>query len=77
LDISATLAEIRSLSIDDRIRLVQAIWDTIAADQALLDLTDDLKQELDRRIADLEANPENVLTWEEIKVERVERANQQ
>ena len=67
MDITATLNEIAALSIEDRIRLVQAIWDSIAAEQAYPDLTEAQQQELDRRIADREANPDNVLTWEEIK----------
>ena len=32
-----------------------------------LELTTEQKRELDRRIADLDAQPDNVLTWEEIK----------
>lgn len=66
MDITATLNEIEALSIEDRINLVQAIWDGIAEDKACDDLTDMQKQELDRRIADSEINPENVMTWEEI-----------
>jgi len=34
MDITATLNEIAALSIEDRILLVQAIWDSIAAEQA-------------------------------------------
>jgi putative addiction module component (TIGR02574 family) len=60
-------ADFSSLSIDERIALVQAIWDSIAAETDRLPLTDPQKQELDRRIAELDANPENVLTWEAIK----------
>jgi putative addiction module component (TIGR02574 family) len=67
MDITATLKEITALSIEDRIHLVQAIWDSIAAEQAYPDLTKAQQQEIDRRIADHEANPDNVLTWEEIK----------
>ena len=67
MDITATLKEITALSIEDRIDLVQAIWDSIAAEQAYPDLTEAQQQEIDRRIADHEANPDNVLTWEEIK----------
>jgi putative addiction module component (TIGR02574 family) len=67
MDITTTLNQILTLSIQDRIRLVQAILDSIAAEQDYLDLTDSQKQELDRRIDDYEANPDNVLTWEEVK----------
>ena len=67
MDLPATLSQIAALSVEERIRLVQAIWDTIAAEQAHPDLTEAQKKELDRRIADLDANPGNILTWEEIK----------
>jgi putative addiction module component (TIGR02574 family) len=67
MDITATLNEIAALSIEERIHLVQAIWDSIAADQAYPNLTEPQKQELDYRIDDYETNPDNVLTWEEIK----------
>jgi putative addiction module component (TIGR02574 family) len=46
---------------------VQEIWDSIAAEDAAPDLTDAQRQELDRRIARLDADPGNVLTWDEIK----------
>ncbi|TAG85940.1 MAG: hypothetical protein EAZ09_05260 [Oscillatoriales cyanobacterium] len=67
MDFTATLNQIVALSIQDRIRLVQAILESIAAEQVHPDLTEFQKQELDRRINDYEANPENVLTWEEVK----------
>jgi putative addiction module component (TIGR02574 family) len=67
MDISATLNEIASLTVEERIHIVQAIWDSIAAEQAYPDLTEAQKQELDRRIEDAEANPDDVLTWAEVK----------
>jgi putative addiction module component (TIGR02574 family) len=67
MDITHTLNQITALGITDRIRLVQAILDSIAAEQVDPDLTESQKQELDRRIDDYEANPDNVLTWEEVK----------
>lgn len=63
MDITATLNEINALKVEDRIRLVQAIWDSIAAEQAYPDLTEEQKQELDNRIADSDANADNVMTW--------------
>jgi putative addiction module component (TIGR02574 family) len=67
MDITTTLNEIIALKVEDRISLVQAIWDSIAEEQAYSEITDAQKKELDRRIADSEANPENTLTWEEIR----------
>jgi putative addiction module component (TIGR02574 family) len=67
MDIATTLNQIKTLNLDDRIKLVQAIWDTIAEDQADMELTDAEKQEFDRRIAEHDADSDNVLTWEELK----------
>lgn len=44
------LADLHALPIDERIQLVEDIWDSIAADQALLPLTDEQRTELDRRL---------------------------
>ena len=44
------IADLRTLSVGERIRLVEDIWDSIAADQALLPLTDEQRIELDRRL---------------------------
>ncbi|MBS9391373.1 MAG: hypothetical protein AN485_18200 [Anabaena sp. MDT14b] len=66
MDISVTLNEIKALSIADRIRIVQDILESIAAEQAYPDLTTAQKRELDRRITDYEANPDDVMTWQEI-----------
>jgi putative addiction module component (TIGR02574 family) len=65
----ATMKElgIDRLSVEDRLTLVQEIWDSIAASPKPLPLTEDQKRLLDRRLADLDANPSNILTWEEIK----------
>jgi putative addiction module component (TIGR02574 family) len=67
MDISVTLNEIKALSIADRIHIVQDILESIAAEQAYPDLTTAQKRELDRRITDYDANPDDVMTWEEVK----------
>ena len=38
------------LSIDERIKLVKDLWDSIAAEQEILRLTDEQRAELDRRL---------------------------
>ncbi len=47
---AATNTNLRTLPIDERIQLVEDIWDSIAADQMALSITDEQKKELDRRL---------------------------
>jgi putative addiction module component (TIGR02574 family) len=58
---------IDNLPSPERIILLQDIWDSLVDEQAIPELRKPQKHELDRRIADLDAHPENVLTWEQIK----------
>jgi putative addiction module component (TIGR02574 family) len=66
MDMPAVLSTINAWSVDERIRLVQDIWDGIAAEQPAVVLTDAQKQELDRRLKALESAPDEVTPWEEI-----------
>ena len=43
-------AKLRALPIDERLRLVEDLWDSIAADQRTLPMTQEQKAELDRRL---------------------------
>jgi putative addiction module component (TIGR02574 family) len=64
------------LGIEERLALVEEIWDSIAADSADVPLTDAQRAELDRRITDYEANPHDVVPWNEVKAsitKRIER----
>lgn len=74
MDITTTLNQIVALDIQDRIRLVQGILDSIAAEQVDPNLTEPQKLELDRRIDDYEANPDEVMTWAEVKASIKARA---
>ena len=42
--------KLQELSVEERIRIVEDLWDSIAADQKALPLTADQKAELDRRL---------------------------
>ncbi len=42
--------KLQLLPVDERIKLVEDLWDSIAADQSTLPLTADQKVELDRRL---------------------------
>ena len=73
MDFSTTLTAISALSLDDRIRLVEAVWDSIAAEQPTPPLTDAQRKELDRRLAAHQAAPDDVVPWEEVKSQAMAR----
>lgn len=74
MDLSTTLAEIVSLSVDDRIRLAEAIWESIATEPGQPELTEAQQQEIERRLAAQTASPEDVVPWEEVKALALARA---
>jgi putative addiction module component (TIGR02574 family) len=49
-------AYLRQLPLDERIRLVEDLWDSIAADQRLLPLTKEQQAEVDVRLRAYEAD---------------------
>ncbi|MBM3359780.1 MAG: addiction module protein [Betaproteobacteria bacterium] len=62
------VAEILALPVEERVRLVEAIWDSISAVPEALPLTQWQREELDRRLAEFEADPEAGSTLEEVFV---------
>lgn len=55
------------LSVEERLKLVEEIWNSIAADSQRPPLRESVRALLDSRIAEYQANPENVVTWEQAK----------
>lgn len=51
-------ANLRKLPLNERIRLVEDLWDSIASDQNALPLTPEQQVELDRRLDAYEADGE-------------------
>ena len=49
-------AKLKELPLDERIKLVEDLWDSIAADQKALPLTPAQRAELDRRLDAYEAD---------------------
>ena len=62
------LEEAKRLSVEERVELVTAIWDTVAEDAgaASLPLSDQHRRELDRRLADREQNPDSESSWADV-----------
>jgi len=57
------------LSVDDRITLVQDIWDSVARDNSTPTLDETMRAELDRRLAEIDTSPDAGTGWETIKRE--------
>jgi len=57
------------LALEERIELVEEMWDSIAADSEAIPLTEAQCTELDRRIAEHDANPEDVVPWDEVRTQ--------
>ena len=63
------LSEILQLSVSERIQLVQDIWDSIAELPDSLELLEDQKQELRRRLVEYRADPSSGIDWDDLKAE--------
>jgi putative addiction module component (TIGR02574 family) len=55
------------LRLEERLSLVEELWDSIAADSEEVPLTGPQGVELDRRLADHEADPTDVTSWDEVR----------
>jgi len=55
------------LRLEERLSLVEELWDSIAADSEAVPLTGPQRVELDRRLADHEADATDVTSWDEVK----------
>jgi putative addiction module component (TIGR02574 family) len=67
MDFNAVLSEVDSWPVDQRIQLVQTVWDRLLEAGFEPALPASQRADLDRRLAALEASPEDVLSWEQVQ----------
>jgi putative addiction module component (TIGR02574 family) len=65
------LAEALKLSPGDRLRLIEALWDTLSEED--MPVAPEERALLDARLADLEANPQDQSSWSEVKARLEQR----
>jgi len=58
--------ELDDLGPSERLQLVEDLWDSLAATPEVIPFHDWQREELDKRKANLEANPGAALSWDEI-----------
>ena len=61
-----TAADSLTLSIPERIQLVEDIWDTIAAEAQSIELTEEEKRIIDERLEAYHRNPNLGSPWEDV-----------
>lgn len=61
------------LSRDERLELVQDIWDSITIEDDDMPLSESQRLELDRRLAVHRANPAAAIDWEQVEAEALAR----
>jgi putative addiction module component (TIGR02574 family) len=59
--------ELFQLSVAERLELLEELWDSIPDEHEALDLTPEQRQDLDRRIAEAEVDPDGGVPWEEAR----------
>jgi len=67
MGVSVKTLGIDRLNVEERLVLVEEIWASICVDAKAFPLTDPQRAELDRRVAEDDAFPDDVIPWEEIK----------
>lgn len=63
----STIAEFKILPLPERLQLVGDLWDSIALDKAALPDHPQVIEEIRRRRARFDANPDSGLTWDQLK----------
>ena len=64
-----SVADILELPVQERIQLVEMIWESIAAFPQAIEVSPELKSELNARLAEFERNPEAGYSWDQVKAQ--------
>lgn len=64
---NALRKELLKLSTAEKIELVEELWDSIPEEDEALALTAEQREDLDRRLAEADADPDGGVPWEEAR----------
>lgn len=65
--------EIDSLSIEERLELIESLWESLVVDPSNIPVTDAQKQMLDERLDEIESGDDAGTPWEEVKARILKR----
>jgi putative addiction module component (TIGR02574 family) len=64
---AVNLSEVLKLPVDERLKLVESIWNSIAEFPDSLELTNAQRRELDRRLDAYDSDPTAGISWSDLK----------
>jgi putative addiction module component (TIGR02574 family) len=64
---AALLKELLELSAAERLELIEELWDSLDEEDEALALTDAQREDLERRLAEADADPTGGSPWEEVR----------
>jgi len=59
--------DIDHLNAEQKLELIEVLWESLVADPSSIPITDAQKEMLDRRIAELESGDAETIPWEEVR----------
>lgn len=74
MDLQTVIAQVESWSVENRLELIDQIWDGLLNQGHEPGLTEEQKNEIDRRLAEDDAAPDEMVSWEEVRSEALRRA---
>lgn len=57
--------DLSAMTVEERLELIARLWDSL--EESAVPLTQAQEEELARRVADMEANPQDQMPWEEVR----------
>ncbi|HKI20318.1 MAG TPA: addiction module protein [Isosphaeraceae bacterium] len=76
MDLQTVLTAVESWPAEDRLRLMEQIWDGLLAQGHEPVLSEAQRSEIEVRLADDDEAPDDLVPWEEVKAEALRRAGQ-
>jgi len=67
MSVATTLKEIDGMPRNEQIELAHLLWERLIDSGWHPVVSDATKNELDRRLSEIEANPDKMLTWDQIE----------
>jgi len=64
---SSPAIDIEKLSTDERLRLIEALWESLRKRPGALPLTSAQREELDRRLDEIDQGDTATISWDEVK----------